>query len=71
MKKDMTLEQAMKRLEKITDEMQSESITMDKSLKLFEEGTSLVAFCNEKLQEAQLKITNLTENKEVNENDEL
>lgn len=69
MKKDMTLEQAMKRLEKITDEMQSESITMDKSLKLFEEGTALVNFCNEKLQEAQLKITKLTETKEERENE--
>ncbi len=69
MKKDMTLEQAMKRLEKITDEMQSESITMDKSLKLFEEGTALVNFCNEKLQEAQLKITELTETKEDSENE--
>ena len=69
MKKDMTLEQAMKRLEKITDEMQSESITMDKSLKLFEEGTALVNFCNEKLQEAQLKITKLTETKEDSENE--
>ena len=69
MKKDMTLEQAMKRLEKITEEMQSESITMDKSLKLFEEGTALVNFCNEKLQEAQLKITELTETKEDSENE--
>lgn len=69
MKKDMTLEQAMKRLEKITDEMQCESITMDKSLKLFEEGTALVNFCNEKLQEAQLKITELTETKEDSENE--
>lgn len=69
MKKDMTLEQAMKRLEKITDEMQSETVTMDKSLKLFEEGTALVTFCNERLQEAQLKITNLTENKEETEDE--
>ncbi|MDD6021216.1 MAG: exodeoxyribonuclease VII small subunit [Oscillospiraceae bacterium] len=60
MKKEMTLEQAMKRLEEITEKMQSESVTLDKSLKLFEEGSSLVAFCNEKLQQAQLKITQLT-----------
>lgn len=60
MKKEMTLEQAMKRLEEITEKMQSESVTLDKSLKLFEEGSSLVSFCNEKLQQAQLKITQLT-----------
>lgn len=60
MKKEMTLEQAMKRLEEIIEKMQSESVTLDKSLKLFEEGSSLVSFCNEKLQHAQLKITQLT-----------
>ena len=60
MKKEMTLEQAMKRLEEIIEKMQSESVTLDKSLKLFEEGSSLVSFCNEKLQQAQLKITQLT-----------
>lgn len=69
MKKDMTLEQAMKRLEKITDEMQSETVTMEKSLKLFEEGSALVTFCNEKLQEAQIKITKLTEGKDDIENE--
>lgn len=69
MKKDMTLEQAMKRLEKITDEMQSDTDTMEKSLKLFEEGSALVTFCNEKLQEAQIKITKLTEGKDDIENE--
>ncbi len=69
MKKDMTLEQAMKRLEKITDEMQSDTVTMEKSLKLFEEGSALVTFCNEKLQEAQIKITKLTEGKDDIENE--
>ena len=69
MKKDMTLEQAMKRLEKITDEMQSYTVTMEKSLKLFEEGSALVTFCNEKLQEAQIKITKLTEGKDDIENE--
>lgn len=69
MKKDMTLKQAMKRLEKITDEMQSDTVTMEKSLKLFEEGSALVTFCNEKLQEAQIKITKLTEGKDDIENE--
>lgn len=69
MKKDMTLEQAMKRLEKITDEMQSDTVTMEKSLKLFEEGSALVTFCNEKLQDAQIKITKLTEGKDDIENE--
>ncbi len=69
MKKDMTLEQAMKRLEKITDEMQSENITMDKSLKLFAEGSELVNFCNEKLKNAQIKITKLTESEDFSDDE--
>lgn len=69
MRKDMTLEQAMKRLEKITDEMQSDTVTMEKSLKLFEEGSALVTLCNEKLQEAQIKITKLAEGKDDIENE--
>ena len=62
MKKSVTLEAAMERLEEITIKMQDESVTMDESLKLFEEGTKLVAFCNEKLNKAALKISELTDN---------
>lgn len=64
MKKEMTLEKAMERLEEITVKMQNESITIDESLKLFEEGTKLVSFCNEKLNGATLKISELSENEQ-------
>lgn len=64
MKKDMTLEKAMSRLEEITVKMQEESITMDDSLKLFEEGTKLISFCNEKLNSASLKISELSNNEQ-------
>lgn len=59
MKKDMTLEQAMKKLEEINDKMMDSNLPIDKSLKLFEEGLELVKFCEGKLNEAQLKITQL------------
>lgn len=64
MKKGMTLEKAMERLEEITVKMQDESITMDESLKLFEEGTMLVSFCNEKLNSVALKISELSDNEQ-------
>lgn len=64
MKKGMTLEKAMERLEEITVKMQDESVTMDESLKLFEEGTKLVSFCNEKLNSAALKISELSDNEQ-------
>lgn len=69
MKKEMTLEEALKKLEDITEKMQNESIEVDKSLKLFEEGTKLVAFCREKLDKASLKITQLSERIDEDEDD--
>ena len=59
MKKGMTLEKAMDRLEEITLRMHDESVTMDESLKLFEEGTVLVASCSKMLDEAEQKVVKL------------
>lgn len=61
MKKEMTLEEALLKLEEITEKMQSEDIAVDEALKLFENGTKLVTFCKEKLDKAQLKISELSE----------
>lgn len=60
MKKEMSLEEALKKLEEITEKMQSEDIPVDKAIKLFEEGTQLVSLCKEKLDKASLKITELS-----------
>ena len=56
MKKGTTFEQAMKRLSEITAQLERGDATLDASLKLFSEGAELLAFCNEKLEDAQLKI---------------
>lgn len=61
MKINITLEEAMKKLEEITEKMQNEDLPVDEALKLFEEGTSLVSYCKEKLDKATLKITELSE----------
>lgn len=66
MKKEPTLEEAIEKLEKITEKMQNEDLPVDEALKLFEEGTALVAFCKEKLDNAALKITELSEIKSEN-----
>lgn len=57
----MTYETAVKRLEEITEKLDSGSLSLDESLKLFEEGTKLAAFCNSTLENAKLKITKLSE----------
>lgn len=53
----MTYEQAVTRLEEIVALLEKNDITLDDSLKLFEEGTKLTAFCYEKLKNAKAKIT--------------
>ena len=57
---EMTFEQAMTRLEQIVTALESGRCTLDDSLKLFEEGTALTAFCSKQLKEAEQKIVKLT-----------
>ena len=59
--KKMTYEQAMKRLEEIVEILEKGEETLDNSLKLFQEGTELSAFCNDFLDKADLKITELSD----------
>ena len=57
--KELTYEQAVKRLDEIVDLLDKNDISLDEALKLFEEGTKLTAFCSGKLYEAKQKITEL------------
>lgn len=58
--KNMTYEKAVKRLEEIVEQLDSGKLSLDESLKLFEESTVLTAFCNTNLEKAKLKITELS-----------
>lgn len=60
MKDEMTFEAAMSRLEEIVAKLESGKCPLDDSLKLFEEGTKLTAFCSDKLKSAEQKIVKLT-----------
>lgn len=57
---EWTFETAMARLEEIVALLEGGNCTLDESLKLFEEGARLTAFCNESLKAAEQKITQLT-----------
>ena len=46
----------MARIEQILQTLDSGQGSLDESLALFEEGTALVHFCNEKLQQAKLRV---------------
>ncbi len=58
-----TFESAMNRLDEISALLSENNITLDESLKLYEEGVRLLAFCNSKLQQAQIKINDINGNK--------
>ena len=57
---EMTFEQAMTRLEQIVTTLEGGRCTLDESLKLFEEGTTLTAYCSKQIQAAEQKILKLT-----------
>ena len=56
---ELTYEKAVKRLEEIVDLLEKNEAPLDESMKLFEEGTKLAAFCNEKLVNAKQQITEI------------
>lgn len=60
MPKKKTYEEAIARLEEITGQLEKGGIPLEQSLKLFEEGTKLSAYCYKILNEAQQKVKELS-----------
>ena len=58
---EKTFEKALKDLEDIVLQLESSEADLNKSMKLYEKGIENVRFCNEKLEAAKLKITQLKE----------
>lgn len=56
----LTYEIAIKRLEEIVSLLEEDNASLENSLKLFEEGTKLTAYCSRLLNEAEQRITVLT-----------
>ena len=50
-------EEAMQRLEEIVQGLDSGELSLEDSLKAFEEGMKLVKFCSNKLEEAEQKVS--------------
>ncbi|MBQ5890137.1 MAG: exodeoxyribonuclease VII small subunit [Clostridia bacterium] len=49
----------LSRLEEIVAALEKGDCELEASMELFDEGTTLAKICNEKLNNAQLKITNI------------
>jgi exodeoxyribonuclease VII small subunit len=59
----ISFEDAFARLEEILEKMNSGTISLDESLKLYEEADQLIALCNKRLNEAERKIEVLVKNR--------
>ncbi len=59
-----TFENAMKRLETLVHELESGDLSLDESLKKFQEGIKLSAFCSGKLDETEKKVSILLKDEE-------
>ena len=58
--KKPTFEENMNRLEQIVRAMERGDVALEESLKLFQEGTKLVASCSKMLESAQLQVKKIT-----------
>ena len=59
-----TFESAMKQLESIVHELESGDLTLDQTLKKFQEGVKLSEFCSKKLDETEKKVSILLKDEE-------
>jgi exodeoxyribonuclease VII small subunit len=55
-KKEKTFEEKLSRLQEIVDKVEGETLPLEESMKLYEEGKALVADLNKTLSEAEKKI---------------
>ena len=64
--KDIKFEDALNKLEDVVDKLETGDISLDDSLKVFEEGNELVKLCLKKLNEAEQKIKSITKDLDIN-----
>lgn len=57
-------EDAMKKLESIVERMEKGDMSLNESLKMFEEGVKLTRFCSHELHKAEKKVELLSRNAE-------
>jgi len=53
---EIKFEDALKKLEKIVSDLESGDLSLDDSLKKYEEGVKLAQFCSKKLESARRKV---------------
>jgi len=62
----MNFEQALARLEEIVNELEEGHLSLENSLKLFEEGIAVTRICERHLADAEQRLTILTSDEQGN-----
>ena len=57
--KEITFEKALEKLEEIVAQLEAGDLSLDASMKKYEEGIKLARFCQEKLEKAKAKVETL------------
>ena len=57
---ELSFEEALQALEETVSSLEAGDFTLEESLALFERGQELAAFCNERLENASLRVEQLT-----------
>jgi len=60
---EVKFEEAMKKLEKIVEDLENGELSLDEALKKYQEGIELSRLANQKLESAKKKIDLLVKNK--------
>ncbi|MBI4302138.1 MAG: exodeoxyribonuclease VII small subunit [Chloroflexi bacterium] len=59
MAEEMTFEEALSKLEEMVKTLEDGGLTLEQATALFEEGVRLANICHQRLESAELKITQL------------
>ncbi len=66
MKENISFEEALEKLEKISEQLNDPETPLEKSIELFEEGMKYSKKCSEILDNAKQKITQLSDTGSIN-----
>ena len=64
-KKNLNFEDSLAKLEGIVDALEDDDVSLEESVKKFEEGIKLVKDCQKQLKEAELKVNKLMSDGEI------
>lgn len=61
------MEEAMKALDEMVQQLESREISLEDSFKVYQEGMELLKYCNSKIDKVEKKMLQMDENGELSE----